>query len=63
MGLQSQTGVKCMHAYKRDFDKILTIINIIRKMLRSCIVILETISTEIMTEVLRLDDLPRDTSD
>ena len=52
-----------MHAYKRDFDKILTIINIISKMLRSCIVILETISTEIMTEVLRLDDLPRDTSD
>ena len=52
-----------MRAYKRDFDKILIIINIISKMLRSCTVILETISTEIMTEVLRLDDLPRDTSD
>ena len=63
MGLQSQTGLKCMRAYKRDFDKILIIINIISKMLRSCTVILETISTEIMTEVLRLDDLPRDTSD
>ena len=25
MGLQSQTELKCMHAYKRDFDKILII--------------------------------------
>lgn len=49
-----------MHAYKRDFDKILIISQQNAQILH---VILETISTEIMTEVLRLDDLPRDTRD
>ena len=49
-----------MHAYKRDFDKILIISQQNAQILH---VILETISTEIMTEVLRLYDLPRNTSD